>query len=124
MAYELLVEVSGELEPELRDRLLSLAYRASRSQEVAIVLRGVSPQDVDRTLDPIVATEGTALPGVRYVEPEQVEPLLRKNGVRECLLVSRDADWLCGLDGGTPSVRSPEEGIAILEEGLIASGAG
>lgn len=124
MPYELLVEVSGELEPGLRDRLLSLAYRASRSREVALVLRGVSREDLDRTLDPIVRQEGTALAGVRYMEPQEVESLFQRNGVGEPLLVSRDAEWLSGLDGDVPRVRSPEEGVAILEEGLLAGEAG
>lgn len=124
MTYDLLVEVSEELEPELRHRLLSLAYRASRSREVALVLRGVSRKAVDRNLDPIVRREGTTLAGVRYVDPAEVGALLQQNIVSDPLLVSRDAGWLSDVDGHGPRVRSPEEGIAILEEELVATGAG
>lgn len=123
MPYDLLVEISDDLDPELRDRLISLAYRASRSREVALVLRGVSRETVDRTLDPIVASEGVAVAGVRYLDPEEVRPLLVEDGIRQCVLLGHDPDWISGLGGDTPPVRDPEEGINLLEELLAASGA-
>lgn len=122
MPYDLLVEISDDLDAEQRDRLLSLAYRASRSHEVALVLRGVSRAAVDRTLDPIVEREGTALSGVRYLEPDEVRPLLEQNGIRECVIVSPHADWL-SANGDAPRVRSPGEAIVFLEGRLSPNGA-
>lgn len=122
MPYDLLVEISEDLDPDLRERLISLAYRASRSREIALVLRGVSRSAVDRTLDPIVDREGTGVAGVRYLAPDDAESLLRSNAVRECVLLSRDPDWIAGADGQGPRVRSPEQGIALLEE-VLADGA-
>lgn len=123
MPYDLLVEISEDLDPAFRERLLSLAYRASRSREVALVLRGISPSDVDRTLDPVVEREGTGVAGVRYLDPEEALPLLRANGGSECVVLSRNPGWLADAGAGPLSVRSPEEGVALLEEGLAANGA-
>ena len=123
MPYDLLVDISDDLDPELRDRLISLAYRASRSREVALVLNGVSRETVDRTLDPIVASEGIAVAGVRYVDPEEVLTLLRNNAVRQCVVLGRDPDWISGFNGDTPPVRRPEAGIGLLEDLLATSGA-
>ncbi len=115
MPYDVFVEIGEELDPDLRERLLALAYRRSRSQSVAIVLRGVSPSAVDRHLDPVVESLGIAVRGVRYLEPHQVEEALASNGARRPIVLTRDASWVPrGADGRAPDVRSPEEGLALL----------
>lgn len=123
MPCDLLVELSDDLDPELRDRLIWLAYRASRSREVVLVLSGVTRETVNRTLDPIVASEGIAVAGVRYLDPEEVPSLLQSSAVRQFVVLGRDPDWISALNGDIPPVvRCPEEGINLLED-LLATGA-
>lgn len=124
MSYELFVEISEELDPGLRDQLLALSYRASRWQAVAIVLRGVSRDEADRRLDPVVESEGAGLPGVRYLEVEDAEALLGElgaNGARRPVVLTRERGWIPRSSGGDPEVHSPEVGIEMLKERVLAA---
>jgi hypothetical protein len=59
--------------------LIREAYRASRRGTVALVLIGVSPEQVDRALDPIVGrVRGVA--GVVYCTRATLPPRLRRSG--------------------------------------------
>lgn len=116
MDYDLLVDVGKELEPRLRDRLLSLSYRASRSRRVGLVLRGISREAVDRQLDPVVEREGSGVRGVRYLEATEAEEMLRGDGGRRAVVVTPDPSWIPACNGDAPRVRSPERAARMLED--------
>ncbi len=122
MAYELLVEVSDDLEPELRDRLLSLAYAASRSGTIGLVLRGVAPQEVDQELDPIVKSQPMKMAGVRYLAVEDAKNILAENGSQGTIVMTRDANWIPAARGAPARVVSLENGIAMLEKKVTSVG--
>lgn len=115
MSYDILVEVSRELSPGLRDRLLSAAYRASRSSRVALVLDGVDRADVDRALDPVVRRVGVGVTGVTYLSPEEARSRMVGNGARPCLVVSPDPDWLLGVSAPEARVEGPEDGLRSMQ---------
>lgn len=121
LAYDLLVEISPELDRDLQVRLLAGAYLASRWRRVAIVLRDVGSDTVDRLLDPVVRRVGTGVPGVRYLDPEEAGAALRDapDGGGPDLILSRDAGWLDGSVDSTHAVRSPEAGLGELEDELV-----
>ena len=118
MAYDLLVEISSDLDRDLQARLLAGAYRASHGRRVALVLRGVDRDAVDRLLDPVVRRVGTGVAGVRYLEPDEACAEIRdaSRGDGPCLILSRDADWLNGSADAGHVVRSLEAGLGELEE--------
>lgn len=60
--------------------LLGAAYRASREGTVVLVLNGVSPTQVDRALDSVVARVGGGVAGVAYCTPANLERLLLEHG--------------------------------------------
>lgn len=59
-------EVSREMTQKVMDDVLSRAYAASRSMPVVLLLRGLSPAEVDRRLDPLVGTLGINVHGIEY----------------------------------------------------------
>jgi hypothetical protein len=73
------VELAGESDPELRAQLALCAYRMSRGEVVALVLRGIDRLEADRILDPVVEAEGLDVRGVCYIDAEAAlsEELLR-----------------------------------------------
>jgi hypothetical protein len=52
--------------------ILRVAYTASREGVVALMLRGVSIEDADRMLDPVVARLPKDIPGIVYVDGDDV----------------------------------------------------
>lgn len=63
-----LLEIVPDSSGALPTALLGAAYRASRTGYVMLALRGISPQAVDRVLDPLVsASRSWRLNGVVYV---------------------------------------------------------
>ncbi|MGZ2386160.1 hypothetical protein [Rhizobium brockwellii] len=48
--------------------LIINGYRSSKYGSVAFILNGVTPQIVNRILDPVVPTMGLDIPGVRYID--------------------------------------------------------
>jgi hypothetical protein len=62
------IEIDGSTSQPLQERLLSSAYRLSRTAPVVLMLNGIDRQRVDRLLDKVVALEGTRFAGVRYVD--------------------------------------------------------
>lgn len=115
MEYELFVEISAEMSPEVRRRLAISAYRASRWGTVALVLRGVEPDAVDRWLDSAVRKEGVGVSGVRYLDPEVVAPRIR-NGSGGCTVVTADpASWMRDAGGRVGRLLDPAQGLGRLE---------
>jgi len=125
MSYDLFVEISDALDPGLRDRLLSAAYRASRTRRVGLVLRGPSREEIDRRLDPVVEREGTGFRGVRYLEVEEVRDLLSEKGAARLLVLSTVPDWVPESRDRGAEIWGPEAGLALLqaEEKKWAAGA-
>ena len=69
MQIAAVLEIVPESTGALPAGLLDAAYRASGVGYVMLVLRGVSPQAVDRVLDPLVsASRSWRLNGVVYVD--------------------------------------------------------
>jgi hypothetical protein len=69
MQIAAVLEIAPESSGALPTGLLSAAYRASSVGYVVLVLRGISPQAVDRILDPLVsASRHWRLNGVIYVD--------------------------------------------------------
>lgn len=63
------VEISG-INGRVPVGLIEASYRASQEVLVALILRGVSPQSVNRILDPIVPTLPLDIPGVLYIDAD------------------------------------------------------
>jgi hypothetical protein len=61
------VEIAPGNDGTLPIGLISAAYRASSSIPILLLLRALTPQTIDRVLDPVVASAGIASRGVRYV---------------------------------------------------------
>jgi hypothetical protein len=74
-----IVEVSSTRSGRLPVGLIRDAYRASRRGTVALVLNGVSPDEVDRALDPIVKEE-CDVAGVVYCTPATLSLLFELSG--------------------------------------------
>lgn len=74
-----IVEVSSTRSGRLPVGLIRDAYRASRRGTVALVLNGVSPDEVDRALDPIVKQE-CDVAGVVYCTRATLSLLLEPSG--------------------------------------------
>jgi hypothetical protein len=68
-----IVEITSGSSERERTELIRAAYRSSRSGVVALALRGVTRQIVDRALDPVVDTRGDQVRGVVYMDAEQPE---------------------------------------------------
>jgi hypothetical protein len=61
-----ILEIQRKSNGEIPTALISAAYRASRSRPVMLVLDAVSPGEVDKVLDPVVARNGHHHRGVVY----------------------------------------------------------
>ncbi|SRR5690554_662380 len=59
----------------LPERLIFAAYEISQFEQVWFVLNGISPVEMDRILDPIVARFPIFIPGVLYIDIADVERL-------------------------------------------------
>lgn len=62
-----ILEIQRKPDGEIPAALISAAYRASQFRPVMLVLGAVSPGEVDRVLDPVVARNGRHHRGVVYV---------------------------------------------------------
>lgn len=83
------VEIDSSQTGRLPVGLIREAYRASRRGTVALVLNGVSPEQVDRALDPIVSRlRGVA--GVVYCTRATLTPLLRTCGQSKVLWIGSE----------------------------------
>jgi hypothetical protein len=71
------VEIASGSDEGKRTELIRAAYRSSRSGLVALALRGVTRQLVDRALDSVVDARADRIRGVIYVDAdESTEDLL------------------------------------------------
>lgn len=81
------IEVRAEPGGTAPRGLLGAAYRASRDGTVVLVLNGISPTQVDRALDSVVAHVGGKVAGVAYCTPATLERLLQDRGWPEIAFV-------------------------------------
>jgi hypothetical protein len=65
-----IVEIAGESDEDQRTQLIRAAYSSSRSGLVALALRGVTRQLVDRALDPVVDLRHDRSRGVVYIDAD------------------------------------------------------
>jgi hypothetical protein len=65
-----LIEITAGSDERKRTELIRAAYRSSRSGVVALALRGVATQVVDRALDSIVDIRRDRVKGVVYIDGE------------------------------------------------------
>lgn len=73
----IILEITRQRDGSLPDRLINLAYRASRRGCVVLALNGISPFEVDAALDPLVGQMPLDIPGVIYRDVSD-EPALSK----------------------------------------------
>lgn len=66
-----IVEIASGSNERERTELIRAAYRSSRSGLVALALRGVTRQLVDRALDAVVDARRDRIRGVIYVDADQ-----------------------------------------------------
>lgn len=97
------VEVNSTQTGRLQIGLIRDAYRASRRGTVALVLNGVSPEEVDRALDPIVG-QVRDVAGVVYCTRATLSPLLKRSGHSKLA-------W----------IGSKELGVELSRQGVAAS---
>ena len=65
-----IVEITSGSDERERTELIRAAYRSSRSGLVALALRGVPTNIVDRALDAVVDMKRDAVRGVVYIDAE------------------------------------------------------
>lgn len=74
MQITAVLEIAPDVSGGLPTRLLAAAYQASSVGYVMLVLRGVSPQAVDRVLDPLVSSSrDQRLNGVVYSDARDAQ---------------------------------------------------
>jgi hypothetical protein len=101
------VEIAHESGEDERARLIRAAYRSSGSGLVALALRGVTREAVDRALDGVVDARNGALKGVVYLD------------------AAHDAELLATAAQASIVIASTENFRARLRaHGVVAVGAG
>ena len=68
MSVLAVIEIERQQDGKLPHNLLRLAYRASRRGQIVLVLNDVSPFDVNRAIDALVARMPLNVPGLLYVD--------------------------------------------------------
>lgn len=96
-----LVEIALDSDGELPRDLIATAYIASRAITVGFVLdAGVTREEVDRVLDPLVATTCGSVRGVRYLDHNDDRGVLAAIGrARFVVAVTRGFRERCARSG-------------------------
>ena len=139
MLIAAVLEIAPESGGALPTGLLAAAYRASSVGYVMLVLRGVSPQAVDRVLDPLVSSSGSwRLNGVVYADARD-EQFVCSAAKRARIVVACSDEFRAQLDAREilyADLHSGMERLSELERGIgvtipatapvasVASGAG
>lgn len=63
-----ILDIHRQADGRLPEEMIRLAYKASRRVRIALLLDDVSPAEVDRLLDPLVARCRLDIPGLIYLE--------------------------------------------------------
>jgi hypothetical protein len=121
MVIAAVLEIAPESSGALPTGLLAAAYRASSVGYVMLVLRGVSPQAVDRVLDPLVSSSRTwRLNGVVYVDAHD-EQFVCSSAKRARVVVALSDEFRAQLDAREipyADLRSAIERLSELERGI------
>jgi hypothetical protein len=121
MRIAAVLEIAPESSGALPTGLLAAAYRASSVGYVMLVLRGVSPQAVDRVLDPLVSSSRNwRLNGVIYVDARD-EQFVCAAAKRARIVVAWTDEFRAQLDAreiAYADVRSAIERLSELERGV------
>lgn len=121
MRIAAVLEIAPESSGTLPTGLLAAAYRASSVGYVMLVLRGVSPQAVDRVLDPFVSSSRTwHLNGVVYADARD-EQLVCSAAQRARIVVAWSDEFRAQLDARAipyADLRTAIERLSELERGL------
>jgi hypothetical protein len=116
MRIAAVLEIAPESSGALPTGLLAAAYRASSVGYVMLVLRGVSPQAVDRVLDPLVSSSRTwHLNGVVYVDARD-EQFVCSAAKRARIVVASSDEFRAQLDAREIAYDDPRGGIERLSE--------
>jgi hypothetical protein len=120
MRIAAVLEIAPESTGALPTSLLGAAYRASAMGYIMLALRGVSPQAVDRILDPLVsASRNWRLNGVVYVDAQDEQFIC--SAARRARIVMASSDGLRARfdEQGIPHVdaRGAIERLSELERG-------
>jgi hypothetical protein len=103
-----LVEVGSETEEAERIALIRAAYRSSRAGIVALALRGVSIQSVDRALDEVVDARDDAVKGVVYLNGDDERALFAAAADAAVVLASTERFRVELAERGIAAVESKE----------------
>lgn len=121
MQIAAVLEIAPESSGALPIGLLAAAYRASSVGYVMLALRGVSPQAVDRVLDPFVSSSRTwRLNGVVYADARD-EQFVCSAAKHARIVVAWSDEFRAQLDAREISyvdVRSALERLSELERGI------
>ena len=121
MLIAAVLEIAPESSGALPTGLLGAAYRASSVGYVMLVLRGVSPQAVDRVLDPLVSsTRNWRLNGVVYLDARD-EQFVCSAAKRARVVVAWSDEFRAQLDAREipyTDVRSAMERLSELDPGI------
>ena len=121
MQIAAVLEIAAESSGGLPTGLLAAAYRASSVGYVMLVLRGVSPQAVDRVLDPLVSSSRNwRLNGVIYLDARD-EQFACSAAKRARVVVASSDEFRAQLDAREISytdVRSAIERLCELEQAI------
>jgi hypothetical protein len=124
MRIAAVLEIAPESSGALPIGLLAAAYRASSVGYVMLVLRGVSPQAVDRVLDPFVSSSRSWRPnGVVYADARD-EQLVCSAAKRARIVVAWSDEFRAQLDAQEipyTDLRNAIERLSELERGIEAT---
>lgn len=116
MRIAAVLEIAPESNGALPTGLLAAAYRASSVGYVMLVLRGVSPQAVDRVLDPFVSSSRTwRLNGVVYADARD-EQFVCSAAKRAGIVVAWSEEFRAQLDARHIPYADPHVAIERLSE--------
>lgn len=92
-----IVEITNGAGERERTELIRAAYRSSRSGVVALALRGITRQSVDRALDAVVDMRQDRVRGVVYFDAEQTGEDLLAAASHAAVVIAATEDFRAEL---------------------------
>jgi hypothetical protein len=110
-----MVEIAGAADEKLQTELIRAAYRLSRTGLVALALRGVTRQTVDRALDPVVDVRNEPGMGVVYVDADERSEDVRAFAAHASVVIACTESFRNQLLGyGIKAVRALDDTRGLL----------
>lgn len=111
-----LIEVKRQPDGALPSELLQLAYQASRRGRIVLVLKGVSPFDVDKEIDRLVKRMPLDIPGLLYVRADDLGKLADASAAANMIFVSAETElyWRSAFQLGLRRTRPPQDARDVL----------